>query len=191
MRNTKLLHWNYLNIVLCLLMLTAPLSAYSQSPKQNDHLLVDQHGAPFKFDDLIGKPSVVHFGFTNCPVICPTMLNGVAVYMQKLGKRANEINFVFVSVDPERDTPDTLKQYISYFDSRVIGVTGSAKGIARLAGKFGTKYEKRRSTGGSYEMAHVIFAYLLDENGHESGTLYMGAESNPKVVMRRLSALIE
>ncbi len=176
-------------ILLCTLCITVVQAADNRQPTLVE--LTNQHGLPFKFDDLLGKPSVVHFGFTSCPVICPTMLNGVAIYMEKLGLHADKFNFVFVSVDPERDTSDVLKEYIGYFDKRIIGVTGSAQGIARLADRFNTNYEKRASSGGGYEMAHVIFAYLLDRTGKKSGTLYMGAESNRKVVMRKLTALID
>ena len=178
-------------IALCMFSLSIARAADTKQLASGRHPLMNQHGEPFELAHLRGKPSVVHFGFTNCPVVCPTMLNGVAVYMQKLGKRADQFNFVFVSVDPERDTTEVLRQYIGYFDERIIGVTGSADGIARLAERFGTKYEKRAAEGGGYEMAHVIFAYLLDKAGKKSGTLYMGSESNQRVVMKKLTALID
>ena len=152
--------------------------------------LTTQHGSTFQFDKLKGKPSVVHFGFTHCPVICPTTLNEIANYMKRLGSDADEINFVFVSVDPERDTKDVLKEYIGYFDARIIGVTGTPPGIRKLADRLGTTYEKRRMPDGGYEMAHAIFGYLLDRTGKQVGTLYLGAESNPKNVLQKLRKLI-
>ena len=178
-------------IVLFILNSSVADAADPKEPGLVRHPLTNQHSKPFAFENLLGKPSVVHFGFTNCAVVCPTMLNGVAVYMQKLGKRSGELNFVFVSVDPERDTAKILKEYIENFDARIIGVTGSAEGIANFANRIGTRYEKRDIDGGGYEMAHVIFAYLLDKTGKMISTLYMGAESNPEVVMRRLTALID
>ena len=153
--------------------------------------LTDQHGNVFKLEDLKGKPSVVNFGFTHCPVVCPTMLSGVSFYMNKLSNRADNINFVFVSVDPERDTAKVLKEYIGNFDDRIIGVTGTSEGIANLAKVFDTKYEKRTVDGDSYEMAHVIFAYLLDKTGKKVGTLYTGSDANPKFVMKRLTKLLQ
>ncbi len=153
--------------------------------------LTNQHGKRFKLEDLRGKPSVVHFGFTSCAVVCPTMLNGIADYMRKLGERAQRLNFVFVSVDPERDTAATLKEYIGHFDGRIIGVTGSPSGIAALADAFGARYEKRAIEGGGYEVAHVIFAYLLDKSGNKVGTLYMGSESKSDAVMEKLNGLID
>lgn len=153
--------------------------------------LTDQYGKVFKLDDLKGKPSVVNFGFTLCPVVCPTMLSGVSFYMNKLAKRADDINFVFVSVDPERDTAEVLKEYIGNFDDRIIGVTGTSEGIADLAKVFDTKYEKRAVDGASYEMAHVIFAYLLDKTGKKVGTLYTGSDANPRFVMERLTKLLQ
>jgi protein SCO1/2 len=174
--------WSIVIVALC--CSTASIDA-KEAPA-----LTTQHGTPFQFEQLKGKPSVVHFGFTHCPVICPTTLNEVANYMAKLGSDADKINFVFVSVDPERDTKDVLKEYIGYFDGRIIGVTGTEAGIRGLADRFGTTYEKRPMPDGGYEMAHVVYGYLLDAAGKQVGTLYLGSESLPKVVLDKIRKLV-
>jgi len=153
--------------------------------------LIDQHGAPVKAQRLVGKPSIVHFGFTHCPEVCPTTLNAVAGLMQQLGELADQINFVFVTVDPERDTADVLKQYIAHFDNRIIALTGSTEAIAAVARAFKTSFAKRPNKDGSgYSMDHAIFAFLKDRNWKTVSTLYLGSGANRELVKKRLKGLL-
>lgn len=152
--------------------------------------LIDQNGDSVSHHRFAGKPTLVHFGFTYCPEVCPTTLNEVATLMAKLGPDAERLNFVFVTVDPARDTADVLKNYISYFDERITGLTGSEKAIAALAKSFNTTYAKRPYDGG-YSMDHAIFAYLKDSKWRTVGTLYMGAGANRDFVMKKLGPLLD
>ncbi|MGI9425364.1 MAG: SCO family protein [Hyphomicrobiaceae bacterium] len=151
--------------------------------------LIDQHGRPVAAKRLLGKPTVFHFGFTHCPVVCPTTLNEVATLMADLGPRADRLNFVFITVDPERDTASVLKTYIGYFDERIIGLTGSEKAIAAIAKSFKTTYAKRPHEDG-YNMDHAIFAYLTDRSLRMVSTLYIGSGANRNLVRKRIDKLL-
>lgn len=151
--------------------------------------LTDQHGVPLTRSRLLGRPAIVHFGFTHCPVVCPTTLNEVALLMERLGPKADQINFLFITVDPKRDTADVLKTYVDHFDKRIIGVTGSEKAISAIARSFGTSYAKRPHEDG-YNMDHAIFAFLKDSRWRTVGTLYLGSGANQKLVDKRVNALL-
>ena len=151
--------------------------------------LTDQHGKVVTRGRLFGKPAVVNFGFTHCPVICPTTLLEVSLLMQRLGPKADKLNFVFATVDPERDTAPVLKEYVDSFDKRIIALTGSAKAIAKLAKHFGTTYAKRPTEDG-YNVDHAVFAYLTNTGGKVVSTLYLGTSANPALIEKRLEGLL-
>lgn len=153
--------------------------------------LIDQNGHRFTDVDLTAKPSVVNFGFTQCAVICPTTLYEVAERMRELGPLADAINFVFVSVDPERDTPDHLKEYIASFDSRIIGLSGAPPQIAALAGWLGAEYSKVSSSNGDYIMEHTINAFLISKGGTSLIKIYMGNDSKEQQVLQALRNLAQ
>ncbi|MDC9700983.1 MAG: SCO family protein, partial [Alphaproteobacteria bacterium] len=94
--------------------------------------LTDQNGRIVKQSTLIGKPTVVFFGFSNCPDVCPTTLSNLTELMDRLGPDADRLNVLFISVDPERDTQERLASYLTSFDERIIGLTGSSKVIAEM-----------------------------------------------------------
>ncbi len=138
---------------------------------------------------FLGKVSIVHFGFTYCPDVCPTTLNEVATLMADLGAVADRINFVFVTVDPARDTPSELKTYLNHFDDRIIGLTGSEEAITALAKSFKTSFAKRAYDGG-YSMDHAVFAYLMDKKWSTVATLYMGAGASKHLIAKKLRLLL-
>lgn len=126
--------------------------------------LIDHHGKTFTSESLRGRPFAIFFGFTQCPEVCPTTLNDLAGVMQELGPDANRITFLFVSVDPERDTPSILKSYISYFDNRIIGLSGNMVDIVSLTGKFGAFFERIPSQD-AYTINHSTWMYLVGRDG--------------------------
>lgn len=130
-----------------------------------DVRLVDQKGRPFTAADLKGKPSAVFFGFTYCPEICPTTLMDIGRWMEALGPEADKLNVVFVSVDPARDTPEQLDLYLSSFDPRIRGVTGTPDAVAAMAKGFRVYYRKVPIEGGEYTMDHSTAVYLMDAKG--------------------------
>ncbi len=109
--------------------------------------------------------------------------------MRELGPLADGINFVFVSVDPERDTPAHLKEYIASFDSRIIGLSGDPSQIAALAGWLGAEFSKVTSSNGDYIMEHTINAFLISKGGSSLTKIYMGNDSKEQQVLQALRDL--
>lgn len=128
--------------------------------------LTDQNGQPITDADLKGKPFLVFFGYTHCPDVCPTTLFEVSEVMRSLGKDADRAKALFVTVDPERDTPAVLKDYLSSFDPRLIGVTGSEAALDALEKEYRV-YAKKVPAGkdGEYSMDHSAIVYLMDKSG--------------------------
>ena len=127
--------------------------------------LIDQNGQPFTDKDLKGKPFLVFFGFTHCPDICPTALFEVSEILRGLGSDADKVSAVFISVDPERDTPAVLKDYLSSFDPHLRGLTGSPEAIAAAAKEYRAYYNKVPLEEGDYTMDHSALVYLMDKEG--------------------------
>lgn len=127
--------------------------------------LIDQDGRPVSDKSLLGKPSAIFFGFTYCPEICPTTMADISGWLRALGPAADRLNVVFVSVDPERDTPAQLKLYLSNFDRRIQGFTGSPEAIAAAARAYRVYYRKVPTEGGEYTVDHSSAIYLFDDKG--------------------------
>ena len=128
--------------------------------------LIDQDGRPVDQTMLDGKWSLVFFGFTYCPEFCPTTLAELAAVQQRLGDKADDLQIVFVSVDPERDTPQQLKDYLSSdgFPKGTIGLTGTPDQVAQAAKAYRAYYEKV-GEGEGYTMNHSLTVYLMGPDG--------------------------
>jgi protein SCO1 len=127
--------------------------------------LIDQNGQPFTDKNLKGKFFLVFFGFTHCPDVCPTTLFEISEIMRKLGPAADRTAALFISVDPERDTPAAMKDYLSSFDPHVRGLTGDAATLAAVAKAYRVYYKKVPLEGGDYTMDHTAIVYLMDRDG--------------------------
>ncbi len=127
--------------------------------------LTDQNGRPFSDQSLRGKPFLVFFGFTHCPDVCPTALFEVSEIMRALGPDAARTAALFISVDPERDTPAALKEYLSSFDPHLQGLTGDPAAIAAVAKAYRVYYKKVPLEGGDYTLDHTALVYLMDKQG--------------------------
>jgi protein SCO1/2 len=127
--------------------------------------LVDQNGAVVTEEALKGKPSLVFFGFTHCPDVCPTTLFDVSQVYKALGRDADKVGAFFVSVDPERDTPDILKEYLSSFDPHLRGLTGEPQAVAAMEKVYRVYSKKVPLDAGGYTMDHTALVYLMDKNG--------------------------
>lgn len=129
--------------------------------------LVDQQGEPFTNSTLEGVWSFLFFGYTHCPDVCPTTLSVLNSVAQQLGSDAGDVRFIFISVDPERDTPEHLARFVSYFNGDFVGVTGTPEAIERLTGQLGVLYMRVASEGnpGSYLMDHTAGIFLTDPDG--------------------------
>jgi protein SCO1 len=112
-----------------------------------------------------GKWLVVYFGYTFCPDVCPTTLMEVAGALDALGPRAGAVQGLFITVDPRRDTPSVLTEYLKSFDPRLVGLTGTPAQIALAAKSFNVFYERQDTNDGSYLYDHSLFIYLIDRDG--------------------------
>jgi protein SCO1 len=127
--------------------------------------LTDQNGRTVTEQDLNGHPSLVFFGFTHCPDVCPTTLFDISEVMRALGGEADRAHAVFITVDPERDTQSVLKDYLSSFDPHLSGLTGDPAAIATVAKEYRVYYKKVPLDDGSYSMDHTAIVYLMDKDG--------------------------
>jgi protein SCO1 len=127
--------------------------------------LVDDTGAPVTEKTIAGKPSVMYFGYTFCPDVCPTTLLDLSRWIKKLGPDADRLNYVFVTIDPERDTMQSMHAYLSSFDKRIRGYTGTLAEIARIAKEYRVYYQKVPTEDGGYTMDHTAVLYLIGPDG--------------------------
>lgn len=152
--------------VVTVLKTPKPLTAFS---------LQDQDQAKFDLSQLQGKWSLLFFGFTNCPDICPTTLSTLNQLHTELRKQKNgidDVQFVFVSVDPGRDDSDKLKRYVKYFNEEFLGVTGDKTEIARLARQLGAHYEVLDKSGKkNYSVNHTAAIFVIDKKGQFFGLM--------------------
>jgi protein SCO1 len=176
--------------LLAWLLVTAMAPRAAEVTSGPEFTLIDQNAKPVTAADLKGKPTLVHFGFTHCPVVCPTTLFEVAELMKDLGPRADQVNFVFVTVDPERDTPELLKQYVANFDERFIALGGTNEAVEAFAKGFKAGFTKVQQ-GDSYTIDHTVHGYLLDRDWIKQGTIYAGADSNRARVVLALKTLLD
>jgi protein SCO1 len=123
--------------------------------------LVDDTGATVTEKTLAGKPYAMYFGYTFCPDVCPTTLLDLSRWIKKLGPQAEKLNYVFVSIDPERDTPSLMHTYLSSFDKHIRGFTGTPQQIAEIAKAYRVYYKKIPTDDGSYTMDHSAVLYLM------------------------------
>jgi len=131
-----------------------------------DFQLVDQHGQTRTLGDFRGKVLVVFFGFTQCPDVCPTTLAELAQVKKALGPDGERVQGIFISIDPERDTPDLLKAYLASFDPSFVALRGTAEQTQAVAKEFKVYYAKvPGKTEGSYTMDHTAASYLFDAQG--------------------------
>ncbi len=128
--------------------------------------LEDQNGTPVSDADMKGKPFLVFFGFTRCPDICPTTLFEMSQLMHALGPDADRAGALFITVDPERDTPAVMKDYLSNFDPHMRGLTGDQAAINAAIKAYRVYAKKVLLENGDYTMDHTAVVYLMDKDGH-------------------------
>jgi protein SCO1/2 len=127
--------------------------------------LIDQDGKPITDQDLKGRPFLVFFGYRHCPDICPTTLFEMSEVLRALGKDADRINALFITVDPDRDTPAGMKDYLSSFDPHLRGATGDRKAIDAVEKAYRVYAKKVPGKDGDYSMDHTALVYLMDKQG--------------------------
>ena len=127
--------------------------------------LTDQAGQTVTEKNLQGKPTLIFFGFTHCPDVCPTSLFEISEVLRAMGKDADRVNAYFVSVDPERDTAAAMKDYLSSFDPHLQGLTGDPQAVAKVQSAYRVYSKKVPLKDGDYTMDHAALIYLMDRDG--------------------------
>ena len=128
--------------------------------------LVDMEGRAVTEQDFRGEPHLVFFGFTHCPDVCPTKLFEIAQTLDAVKERSGrDIRALFVTVDPERDTPEAMKSYVSSFDDRIVGLTGTPEQVAEVVSAYRAYARKVPLEDGDYTMEHTAVVYVMDDEG--------------------------
>jgi protein SCO1/2 len=154
-----------------------------------DFALFDQNGKPRTLADFRGKAVVLFFGYTQCPDVCPTTMGTLAQAMKDLGKDADRVQVLFVTVDPERDTPALLSEYVPAFDPRFLGLYGDAQATERVAKEFKVIYRKSPgATPDTYTMDHSAGTFVFDPQGRLR--LYAGYGQGADVFVHDLRELL-
>ncbi|RWM11711.1 MAG: SCO family protein [Mesorhizobium sp.] len=162
---------------------------YSGEPFGAAFALTDQKGAPITEAAFRGHPSVVFFGFTHCPEVCPTTLFELAGWLKTMGDSGKNLNAYFVTVDPERDTPEIINSYVSNFSDRITGITGDPDKVHAMAKSFGIYWKKVDTGDGDYTMDHTASVLLLNAKGEFAGTIAYGENADTAIAkLKRLAA---
>ena len=144
----------------------------------NNINLIDHTGKKFVSQTLKNQPSLIFFGFTHCPEVCPTTLSQLSEITDKLKTKIITTNIIFITLDPKRDTQEHLKDYISNFNENVIGITGDIINIKKLADNWGVFYETISSSKDDYTLNHTATVFMLDKKGNYKGTIAWDENEN-------------
>lgn len=164
-------------VLIIVVLLTAVLSACApyefhgtilqSNTEAANFTLMSSSGQRVSLDDFRGKLVVLYFGYTFCPDVCPATLVEIAGAMDILGEDAKKVQAIMVSVDPERDTPEQLAEYVAHFDPNFLGVTGTPEEIAELATLYGVYYEKHEGSAASgYLIDHTATVMVINQEGY-------------------------
>lgn len=146
-------------------------------------------GETFTDKDMLGKPHLVFFGFTHCPEVCPTTLYEITGWMDEIGDAAKDLDVYFVSVDPERDTPEVLANYLSPFAPKVKGLTGTPEAVDQAAKAYHVYYKKIPVEGGDYTMDHTARITLMKSDGSFAGTIAW--DENSETAIKKIQNLLK
>jgi len=151
--------------------------------------LVEANGEPITERAFAGRPTALFFGFTQCPEVCPVSLYEVSTLMDELGAERRDLQAFFISVDPERDTPEVLESYISPFAENIRGITGDLPGILALAKAWGIHVEKLPLADGDYTVDHTASVILVDRAGKFRGTI--AYRENHETALEKLKLIVD
>jgi protein SCO1 len=151
--------------------------------------LVDQNGKRVTDGDLRGTWLLLYFGYTHCPDACPTALNNIALAVRELGATQRAaLRPVFITIDPARDTPQVMKDYVASFDAPILALTGTAAAVAQAAKSYRVYYARRAEPGGDYSLDHTSLIYVIDPKGRFAASL--DGEATPAQIAERLKRLL-
>ena len=179
---------SFVIILIATFMFAEHLSRQNTPKKISDILkninLIDHNGTEFNKASLNEKPSLLFFGFTHCPEICPTTLSQLSEITENLQNPIDLTNIVFITLDPKRDTQDHLKEYIQYFNKNVIAITGQINEIKKLADNWNVFFETNGSSKENYNINHTATVFMLDRTGVFRGTIAWG--ENEESVIKKI-----
>jgi protein SCO1 len=130
-----------------------------------DFTLTNPDGQPFRLDQVRGRPAVLFFGYTSCPDMCPMTMSRIAAALKLVGDEAREVTTLFISVDPQRDTPAALKEYVGSFSIPVVGLTGTPDEVARVAAQYHASYQVVPTGTTNYLVNHTSAIFVIDREG--------------------------
>ncbi|EJF77191.1 hypothetical protein MCO_01370 [Bartonella sp. DB5-6] len=164
-------------------------------PLGDNFILTDSNGKTITEIDIRSKPSIIFFGFTMCPESCPTTLINLDRWLTALGPRADKLGVWFVTVDPERDTPEVLHDYLSNFNNKIIGISGDPEKVHKMVDSFNIVAEKVLGTDGNYTYNHTAAIFLLKKGGKLAGVIPYeieegGNELKDDIAIERLKKLV-
>jgi len=166
-----------LALTLCT-VLCRPVTAITPAPG-GDFTLTDQYGEPWSLQQARGKLVLLLFGYTSCPDVCPTGLLTVQQILQQLGDRAASVQPLFISVDPQRDTPEVLKAYVGYFHPTLIGLTGQPETLDDISRRYRTSYSYGAAAATSgYSVDHSSSLYVIDAQGQLTSIIPFGTPTD-------------
>ena len=175
------------------LEITRTRDVVAEGPFGVPFTLVAQNGQPITEKALQGKPTALFFGFTHCPEVCPTTLFELSGWMEKVDPDGSKLQAYFVTVDPERDTPEIMNQYVSNVSKRITGISGPPDKVADVIKGFRVYAKKvpvdANNPNGDYTMDHTASVFLLDSDGRFSGTIAYGED--PDAAVKKLENLIK
>jgi protein SCO1/2 len=169
------------------LLAAPPLAVYDQWG--GDFTLTDHNGIPLSLSDFRGKVVLLNFGYTHCPDICPATMLTMQRLVKLLGDDADKVQILFITLDPERDTPERLSAYMEYFNPGFIALTGAIEEISKVAKQYGTRFEKEAfDEEGGYSIAHTGVIYLVDQQGRIRA--FFKVTAGPKEILSDVKRLL-
>ena len=163
----------------------------ASSPKEftigSPFSLIDHRGMVITEQDFLGHPSALFFGFTHCPEVCPTTMSKLSMLLDELGTKGDQIKVYFITLDPERDTPEVLMNYLSAFNERFIAITGNTNDVESLARSWKVYWKRTETSDGGYTFDHTASVLLLNSKSNFVGTI--GWKEEAAVALEKLKRL--